>query len=1220
MHATALDELVEWWQDLSRQEINSRAVLLPVPPRWGRTHLLNQFTSVVEDDEAVSIVIRVPGASLPDGLGLQALELRRLFSEARVQHRVAELLGVDRLGSATQLGLGVAGLFASPLATLVGLLLASVGVGAASKVWDDSLAGQEGMVAKLARAVATVSVSVPVVVIMDDADQLQPDLTVVLVENLIGRFDGRVLVVAAADPSGDLISALTSRAKYGLTEGRVRIVDADPEMDYQARADLAAELSPDLPATATGRIGQRTRTFAEVFAVTSAERLVELDAQGDEAATVIAVDEVIDAQVNRAPPSKLAVVLAWVGGSMHVRQAERAVKVLGEGWPGDNSDVIRFESLIRLADPASPRLQEQVRVLAASKRLSMAKIVLDTALEIGGHPGAGLVDKVVAWQAAHRVRADLADRAQLLGVQDRLVHGLEDLDDPAAAYQVAKTALAEYLANEPSPREAREHDDLSAALLRLARTQQAAKTDRLIDATINAVAVGGAAVGLEARIWAAIDLLGQPGQRERALGLTDRVAIELSSRKDLGPIGNRWRLLLAFHTGRVGYPAITQQLLAPMLDAFSMAEDGDAARTVLYAVGGPRADTRLQIIGLEAELRTLPPDADSDHLRLHRALATDYTDLGDYRRALGHREQELPLRRRIQGIDHPDTLRVRNSIAFCTGQIGHSAEALRLSRELLPDLARVLGPGHPRTLGTRNNIAHLIGQIGYPAEALRLFQELLPDQARVLGPDHPDIFRTRSNIASYTGQSGHPAEALRLSRELLPDRARVLGPDHPDTLTTRSNIASYTGQSGHPAEALRLFQELLPDRARVLGPDHPDTLITRSNIASYTGQSGHPAEALRLSRELLPDRARVLGPDHPDTLTTCSNIASYTGQSGHPAEALRLFQELLPDQARVLGPDHPDTLITRNNIASWAGESGYPAEALRLFQELLPDQARVLGPDHPDTLTTRSNIASYTGQSGHPAEALRLSRELLPDRARVLGPDHPDTLTTRNNIASYTGQSGHPAEALRLFQELLPDQARVLGPDHPGTLITRSNIAHWAGESGYPAEALRLFQELLPDWTRVLGPDHPDALSARNNIASYTGQSGHPAEALRLFRELLPDRARVLGPDHPDTFRTRSNIASWAGRSGHPAEALRLFRELLPDQARVLGPHHPDTLVTRNNTAYLTAESGCSEEALRLFRELLPDQERVLGLDHPNTLNTRRNIEQLSAPDASPRT
>jgi hypothetical protein len=664
-HATALNELVEWWQDLSRQEINSRAVLLPVPPRWGRTHLLNEFAAIVEDDETISIVVRIPGAALPDGLGLQALELRKLFSDAHVEHRVAELLGVDRLGGATQLGLNVAGLFMSPLATLVGLLLAGVGVGAAGKAWDDSLAGQEGMVAKLSRAVAAVSVSAPVVVIIDDADRLDPDLAVILVENLIGRSHGQVLVVAAVNPGGDLLSALTAQAAYGLTEGRVRIVDADPDMDYQARVDLAAELCPSLPSAAIRRIGQRTQTFAEVFAVTSAELLGELDAKSDDVAIVTMADVVIDAQVSRAPPSELAVVLAWAGGILHVRQAERAAEILGGGRRSDDDDVLRFESLVRLADLASPRLTEQIRVLAANKRHRLAEIVLNAALEIGNDPRAGLVDKVVAWQAAHRVRADLQDRAQLPGVQCQLLYGLEDLGDPAAAFQVAETALAEYLASQPGRQRTPEHDDLAAAVLRLARTRQPGHNDPLVDTTIAAVARSGAAVGLEARIWAAVDLLGQPSQRGPALRLTDQITAELSRRNDLGAIGDRWRLLLAFSAGRAGYPVITQQLLAPMLNA-SNPEDGDAARGVLYAVGGPGADTRLQIVGLEAELAALPSNADDDRLRLHHGLAADYDLLGDYCLAVRHGEQELLLRRRMQGADHPDTMTARHYIAFWT--------------------------------------------------------------------------------------------------------------------------------------------------------------------------------------------------------------------------------------------------------------------------------------------------------------------------------------------------------------------------------------------------------------------------------------------------------------------------------------------------------------------------------------------------------------------------
>jgi hypothetical protein len=111
-----------------------------------------------------------------------------------------------------QLGLGLSGLFVSGPAAAASVLIASLGVTAAGKAWDGSPAGEEGTVARAARAVAAVSVSVPVVVIIDDADRLDPGLARTQVRNLAGRVDGQVLVVPAADPQSGLVAALTSQA------------------------------------------------------------------------------------------------------------------------------------------------------------------------------------------------------------------------------------------------------------------------------------------------------------------------------------------------------------------------------------------------------------------------------------------------------------------------------------------------------------------------------------------------------------------------------------------------------------------------------------------------------------------------------------------------------------------------------------------------------------------------------------------------------------------------------------------------------------------------------------------------------------------------------------------------------------------------------------------------------------------------------------------------
>ena len=609
-------------------------------------------------------------------------------------------------------------------------------------------------------------------------------------------------------------------------------------------------------------------------------------------------DAVINARLSWVPPSAEATVLAWAGGVLHASQLERALAVLDTEPPGTGGDVLRFESLVRLADPASPRLAEQVGGLAASSRRQMAAAVQDAAADLGADPGAGLPERVAAWQAVHRVRADIEDRERLIMVQSQLVHGLEALGDPAAAYDAARTALAGYSDSPRSDQARRERYKLQAAVLRLARAARASRDDPVIETAVASALAGGAAAGLEARIWAAIDLLDQPGRRQTGFSLAEGVAAELDSRDDLGRIGDRWRLLLAFHAGRAGYPAITQRLLTPMLTAAGHAEQWDAARAVLVAVAGPQADTRLEIAALEAALQATPDDeaGEEDRLRLHNALGSAYARLGDYRRALSHAQQELPLRERRQGPDHPRTLTTRSIIATWTGQCGDTHTALNRSAELLPDLMRVLGPDHPDTLTTRNNIATWTGRCGDTQTALRLFTELLPDQERVLGPDHPETLTTRNGIASCIGQCGDTQTALRLLTELLPDQERVLCPDHPETLTTRNNIAGWTGRCGDAQTALRLFTELLPDRERVLGPDHPQTLATRADIAYWTWQCGDAQTALRLLTELLPGMEQALGPDHPipwpsvrESRNSRRREACLVGLSGSPVTVLAPF-------------------------------------------------------------------------------------------------------------------------------------------------------------------------------------------------------------------------------------------------------------------------------------------------------------------------------------------
>jgi hypothetical protein len=267
----AATELAQWWDGLRLGGTGSHAVLLAGPAGWGRSTVLDQLPEIIRSDAPISLEVRINGKSLPDGPGLQAPALRDSLLGAGVRQQAAALLCRRWLLGARRLGVG--SLLLTGMAGTISLLLAGLAAAAAGGVADDGPASENGATARAARVVAAVSASAPALVVIDDADYLEPGLAVTMIENLIDHHDSRVLVVAAVDLGSDLAAALTSRARYGPTAGKVHRANADPRMGYQSRAELAGELRPHLTAAQAQELARQTRTFAEIFAAARSEPL-----------------------------------------------------------------------------------------------------------------------------------------------------------------------------------------------------------------------------------------------------------------------------------------------------------------------------------------------------------------------------------------------------------------------------------------------------------------------------------------------------------------------------------------------------------------------------------------------------------------------------------------------------------------------------------------------------------------------------------------------------------------------------------------------------------------------------------------------------------------------------------------------------------------------------------------------------------------------------------
>jgi hypothetical protein len=268
----AAAELAQWWDGIRQGGVGSHAVLLVGPEGWGRSTVLGQLPDIIgRADAPIRLLVRINGRSLPDEHGQQALALRDDLLGAEVRRQAAALLCRSRLRGAPRLGTG--SLLLSGIAGTMSLLLAALAAAAKGSLADDSLADANSAAARAAQVVAAVSASAPALVIIDDADYLELSLAITVIENLIDQHDSQVLVVAAVDLGSDVAAALTSRAQYGPTAGRVHRADADPRMGYLSRAELVGELNPHLTTAQARRLARQTRTFAEIFAAARSQPL-----------------------------------------------------------------------------------------------------------------------------------------------------------------------------------------------------------------------------------------------------------------------------------------------------------------------------------------------------------------------------------------------------------------------------------------------------------------------------------------------------------------------------------------------------------------------------------------------------------------------------------------------------------------------------------------------------------------------------------------------------------------------------------------------------------------------------------------------------------------------------------------------------------------------------------------------------------------------------------
>ncbi|GAK60191.1 kinesin light chain-like protein [Candidatus Vecturithrix granuli] len=515
---------------------------------------------------------------------------------------------------------------------------------------------------------------------------------------------------------------------------------------------------------------------------------------------------------------------------------------------------------------------------------------------------------------------------------------------------------------------------------------------------------------------------------------------------------------------------------------------------------------------------------------------------GQYAEAIPLAEQELAIREKASGPEHPDTATSLNNLAVLYKTMGNYAQAEPLYQRALVIREKALGAEHPDTAQSLNSLATLYYGMGDYAQAESLYQSVLAIRKKVLGPEHPAIATSLNNLAVLYQTMGDYAQAKPLLQRALTILEKVLGPEHPDTATSLSNLAALYYDMGDYAQAEPLYQRALTILEKVLGPEHPDIATSLNNLAALYRAMGDYVQAEPLYQRALTILEKVLGPEHPNVATNLNNLAELYRDMGAYAQAEPLYQRALTIREKVLGPEHPAIATSLNNLAALYDAMGDYAQAEPLYQRALTILEKALGPEHPNVATSLNNLAVLYGKMGDYAQAEPLLQRVLAIWEKALGPEHPDVASSLNNLALLYHNMGIYAQAEPLYQRALTIDEKVLGPEHPNVAIDLNNLAELYRDMGAYAQAEPLYQRALTIREQVLGPEHPVVAANLNNLAELYRNMGAYAQAEPLYQRALTILEKALGPEHPDTATSLGNLAGLVAAQAQYPQAYECFK------------------------------------------------------------------------------
>ena len=576
----------------------------------------------------------------------------------------------------------------------------------------------------------------------------------------------------------------------------------------------------------------------------------------------------------------------------------------------------------------------------------------------------------------------------------------------------------------------------------------------------------------------------------------------------------------------------------------------------------------------------LLPEEDQRELARADSLEKIIASMTIHSEGINAAEEQLEVRRRVLGDEHPDVGASMGNLAMHLTWAGELARADSLQTEVLARTSAYWGEGHPRTADqilVMGDVKHWMDEL---VEAESLYTEAIDIYRKAVGEDSRRTLSGLAKLGWLKNDLGDFGEAERILRETLARQREVIGEESEDCAWTMNNLGYALQCLNRFDESTEMYRRSVDLWMKIGGDTHEGTACALHGYGALRGAMGDYVTAAELYRKSVPIYERAWGAGHGRLGGVMVDAAGCFVELGRYEEADSLLEEAIrrwPDGGGV-GPAY----AWRSLIASSCGKT---KEALEIMRLALDRTKADFGPDHPWTNQVEARLAYLLFEQGDVIAAEAIGRSVLVRDLGTYGETHHEVAGDYQLLCRIHAKRGDYVLAVEEARQAYEIEWEVFGPEHAYALYSAGVLAGALRTAGEYDVAVGQMEDILPKVRRVMGDEHPQIPRYLAELALDYMASGEFASAEPLLREALAIRAKTAGEDNAHFAGDLHKLGDCLMARGALAEAEASLERCLALEREHAGEFVPRVAKTLEKLGTIRCARGDHAGAEGLFRE-----------------------------------